>query len=114
MNYEESLKILDLIEGAGSKEDEDWQGLYNDLLKDAIDYSNIRAKWNFKTPGEKENAGKSRTNLHDVFISDIEIMARYAKSKGRDASFEEVLALDRKDVGDFACFVHAIIGIRCR
>lgn len=111
MNYEESMKLFDLIRQAGSYNDEDWQELYTDFLDKAIEYAHIKARWSFMTPGELGGSNKNRSVQHDLVISSIAILARYAKSKGYDASWDTILDRDRRDIGDFACHIHAIIGI---
>jgi hypothetical protein len=111
MDYEESMKLFDLIKQAGNDNDEDWKELYNDFLEHAVEYAHTRARWYFMTPKEIGEANKSRTEKHDTVISSIHILARYAKSKGWDASWETILDHERKDIGDFACYIHGIIGI---
>ncbi|HVI42978.1 MAG TPA: hypothetical protein VM577_20415 [Anaerovoracaceae bacterium] len=111
MNYEESVRFFDLIRQAGNENDEDWIELYNDFMEHAVEYAHTRAQWYFMTPNEIGEANKSRTVQHDIVISSIDILARYAKSKDWDASWETILDRDRKDIGDFACYIHAIIGI---
>lgn len=114
MDYNESMKLFESIRHAGNKNDEDWSYLYTEFLNGAVGYAHTRAKWSFMSPEEIGNEDERRTREHDDFISSIAILARYAKGKGYDASWEAILERDRKDIGDFACYIHAIIGIEHR
>lgn len=111
MDYEESMKLFDLIRQAGNNSDEDWKKLYNDFLEQAVNYATARTRFYFVTPKEIGEANNRRTELHDSFITSIHTLVHHAKSNGYDALWATILERDRRDLGDFASFIHAIIGI---
>lgn len=111
MDYEESVKLFDLIRQAGNDSDEDWKKLYNDFLEQAANYAHTRAMWFFITPREIGEANKRRTELHDAVIASIRTLSNHANSKGYDVLWAIILERDRRDIGDFASFIHAIKGI---
>jgi hypothetical protein len=36
------------------------------------------------------------------------------KASGETNTWRELLGYDRKDIGDFACFIHCILGLSAR
>ncbi|NVO03755.1 MAG: hypothetical protein HXX09_13745 [Bacteroidetes bacterium] len=84
------------------------------LFKAAIRYANIRAEWIFLDLEQRKDQDPERTAAHNRFIDSCNIIARNMKNTNEDISWAEILKQDRKDIGDFACFITAIIGIQNR
>ena len=94
--------------------DEEALELYNELIDDAIRYSQIRAKWININNDEKKNIDATRTCSHNALITDFNILSRYLKLKGKNTFWKEKLGDDRKLIGDFACYIVFINSINSR
>lgn len=94
--------------------DEEALELYNELIDDAIRYSQIRAKWINMNNDEKKNIDATRTCSHNALITDFNILSRYLKLKGKNTFWKEKLGDDRKLIGDFACYIVFINSINSR
>lgn len=84
------------------------------LYKAAIRYAEIRAGWYFLDVKEKSEQDEERTIAHNRFIDACNIMSRNMRNFNEDASWIELLGKDRKNIGDFACYIHAFLGIQNR
>lgn len=88
--------------------------LVKSLLQAAVRYAGIRAEWEFKTAEERAEMNFERTAAHNRFIDACNILSRNQTKRGEDATWRQMIGTDRKDIGDFACYLHAIIGIKHR
>ncbi|MBR6308589.1 MAG: hypothetical protein IKR39_08275 [Lachnospiraceae bacterium] len=93
---------------------EDKMDFWNDFLKRAAKYTNVRNEWEHLTLEEKVATDHSRSCVHDGFIMSVNVLARLAEEEGLDTSWREDLGSDRKRIGDFGCFVTYITGISNR
>jgi hypothetical protein len=84
------------------------------LYKSAFRYTECRFEWNFKTFDEKLEADDERSISHGAFIANCDIMARNMENKGEPNIWRTKLTNDRKVIGDFACMLVALIGIKNR
>lgn len=108
MDYQEAEYIFQIIKSSKQR------GLSDLLIKSAIRYAQMRVEWYFTNPEERIELDKERTRTHEALISNCNALARNMKEIGEDDSWRKKLGDDRKRIGDFACFVHAIIGISSR
>lgn len=116
LSLEEMEAIVVSIQEVVHSHIEDCAELYDDVVCGAVKYANERAKWNTEydicTRMEKD---RTRTALHDGFISDLNILTRYvSKEYGCDISWMEKLQNNRKRVGDFACYIAFVYGLNAR
>jgi hypothetical protein len=88
--------------------------LRHDLVRLAVAYAQIRAKWYMMGVDEKRDADSSRTASHNAFIDACNILSRNQAKIGEDNSWRETLGDDRKVIGDFACYVHLFVGLSAR
>lgn len=94
--------------------------LYNELIESAIKYAVIRAKWAIMDREQKIENDSYRTSLHNAFILQINILARFLRKSGRPALWrnelgnEEEDRIFRKVIGDFACYLAFVNGICSR
>ncbi len=93
---------------------EDKMDFWNDFLRRAAEYTNVRNKWELMSQSERMEADAGRTLTHDGFITSVNVISRIAAKEGVDHSWREELGEDRKRIGDFACFVTYITGISNR
>lgn len=114
LTLEKADEILSRIEASLDKNDEDAIELYNDFLEGAVAYANVRAGWLLLSNDEKMDQDKGRTYKHDSVINRVNILARYLDKIGKDVSWREELGESRKAIGDFACYVALVYGLRAR
>lgn len=88
--------------------------LKNDLFEAACIYARIRANWYFMNESDKINNDETRTIAHNTFIDCCNILSREMIKAGEDADWRKYLGTDRKEIGDFACYIHCIIGLNER
>jgi hypothetical protein len=84
------------------------------LFKSAIRYSSLRSEWMLLEREERKNMDEERSRAHNVFIDDCNIMSRNMIANGEDASWRKELGNDRKVIGDFACYISFVLGIKAR
>lgn len=108
MDFKEAEQILQIIRSSNL------QGLSVLFLKSAVRYAQIRVDWYFADQEERIELDKERTRAHEALISNCNALARNMKVSGEDDSWRKRLGDDRKRIGDFACYIHAIIGIDAR
>lgn len=90
------------------------QGLAESLLKSAVRYARIRVDWLLRDNEQRVDLEAERTSAHNAFISQCDILARNMANVGEDASWRCQIGTDRKAIGDFACLLHAVMGINAR
>jgi hypothetical protein len=88
--------------------------LKNELFECAIRYANIRADWYLMTDDEKRNNEDLRTRTHNALIDACNILSREMIKIKEDASWRTDLGNDRKEIGDFACYVHCFLSLKSR
>jgi hypothetical protein len=90
------------------------QTLVNSLLSYAIRYSRLRVDWLLADVEKRHDMDNERTASHNAFISACDILARNMTAAGEDATWRRHIGTDRKDIGDFACLLHAVMGVAAR
>lgn len=88
--------------------------LADNVVEAAIAYARVRTDYQRATLTEKAEAEAMRTRKHDVLIDACNALSRAQNGNGEDNSWWADLVRDRKRVGDFACHLHAILGILAR
>jgi hypothetical protein len=88
--------------------------LKNDLIILAVEYSKIRVDWYLANEEAKDELEDFRTAKHNAFIDSCNILSREMIKIGEDASWRKILGNDRIAIGDFACFINLILGIKAR
>lgn len=108
MDYQEAESIFKIVKSFKINR------LSDLFLKSAIRYSQLRVEWYFANTDERTELDLDRTRAHEALISNCNTLARNMKESGEDDSWRKKLGDDRKMIGDFACFIHAIVGISAR
>jgi hypothetical protein len=90
------------------------QSLAESLLKSAVRYARIRVDWLMSDNEQRADMEAERTSAHNAFISQCDILARNMANVGEDATWRKLIGSDRKDIGDFACLLHGVMGITAR
>lgn len=55
-----------------------------------------------------------RTRAHNAFIDACNILSRQMARPGEDVAWRARLRSDRKILGDFACYLHCLLGLKAR
>lgn len=85
------------------------------MIKSAIRYASIRTDWYLSSVEQRIELDIERSAAHNVLISNCDILARNMLKAGEDNSWRHKIGgTDRKQIGDFACVLHAVIGIKAR
>ncbi len=108
MDYEKAYSIF------GDIQKTELTDLLDSLYGSAVRYARIRADWRLSTLDERKRVDSSRTIAHNAFIDACNILSRNMAKAGEDVSWRVELGEDRKNIGDFACYLHCILGIEAR
>lgn len=108
MNFEESADLWRQIRVSSLIE------LRQDVVELAVRYARIRVDYQLASPESQGELEGARTACHNALISACDILARNMAQHGEDATWRERLGDDRKRIGDFACYLHALLGIAAR
>ena len=108
MTYETAVRAWEEI--SESKQ----LALKEQLARAAVAYARVRTDWRLVSREERLNMGPRRTALHEVFIDACNILSRAMAKAGESAGWRKRLGDDRTTIGDFACLLHAHLGIQAR
>ena len=108
MNYEKAADIWRQIGVSQLGE------LRLDLIRSAISYSNCRVQWWLASQEQRIEMDRGRSAAHTVFIDACNIMSRNMAKAGESIEWREILGDDRKEIGDFACFIVLFLGVAAR
>lgn len=108
MNYNQAQRIFAAIEASNQG------GLRCDFFERAINYAQFRARWPMLSFEQRRELDNLRTAAHNTFIDSCNILSRNMAHTGEDNSWRADLGDDRKVLGDFACFILLILGLRGR
>lgn len=108
MTFEEARQFLEEIEGS------QLTTLRQDLLIAASRYAAKRVEWYLADTASRQAMDTARTAAHDAFIDTCNILSRNMTKVGEDNRWRARLGDDRKAIGDFACYLHALLGVRAR
>ena len=89
-------------------------GLKRDLYRKALNYAHIRATWALLLSEERFEKDMGRTLTHNAFIDACNILSRNMAKAGEDNAWRALLTDERKTIGDFACWLHALVAIEMR
>lgn len=88
--------------------------LRNSIYQKALRYCIIRNEWILMEPSDRLENDLERTILHNSFIDALNIMSRNMSQNGEDNKWRMLLGNDRKILGDFACFIVYMNGVKAR
>ena len=113
MDWDTAMTCFDEA-NAQPGEDQQLRLLQREFLRPAIRYARIRADWQLATVDMRSQMSAERTGAHNTFIEACNALSRYMASHGMTTSWRTRLGTDRKILGDFACFIHCILGLQAR
>ncbi len=108
MNYDQANEIFKTTSSTRC------QAQWRDMIDKALVYARVRVDWLRANTESQAAMGARRTALHNAFITSCNTLALAMTATGEDASWRKQLGKDRKIIGDFACFVHCILGQMAR
>jgi len=108
MELKEALQIFETLKATKHTKEFEW------AIKSAVRYAGIRTEWYFAKVAERSMMDDERTIAHDAFIYSCDVLSLKMKANGESTAWRIEIGSDRKSIGDFACLVHAIIGIKAR
>ncbi len=85
-----------------------------EFFRKAADYSRIRVEWQLSAPEDRLRMDDKRRELHDAFIEACDSIGRGMEAEQEDVSWRAELGSDRKEIGDFACYINLILGLVAR
>lgn len=84
------------------------------VIESAVRYARIRTDWNLADDATRRDADAIRTRAHDAFIDNCNILSRAMAHNGMNNDWRRTLGDQRKDLGDFACYLHCVLGLEAR
>jgi hypothetical protein len=87
--------------------------LRRELFTFAVRYARLRTDWQLADIDERQAMDRHRTAAHDALIDACNILSRNMAKTGEDASWRAAIN-DRKEIGDFACYIHCFLGLDAR
>lgn len=84
------------------------------LILCAVRYARVRTDWRLAIPDERRVMDSARIAAHNALIDAANILSRAMVNAGENATWRRKLGDDRKTIGDWACHVHADLGILAR
>ena len=85
--------------------------LFSKMIKCAVIYAHIRAEWYLATIQDNNDMDDERALAHDEFIYSYTMLYQKMEETGEDTAWKYAVGYDRRSIGDFACMIHAFIGI---
>ncbi len=85
-----------------------------EFFRAAAVYARLRAEWQLVAKDGKIAMDSARTAAHDSFIRACDLMGQAMEEEGEDVSWRTDLGHDRKEIGDFACYVNLMLGLAAR
>ena len=86
--------------------------LLNDLYVSATNYARIRTDWYLSDKDRRIELNERRKASHETLIDSCNILSREMAKNGENISWRDTLGEERVDIGDFACFLHCILGVK--
>lgn len=108
MDYESAVDVWQVIRTSSHS------NLRQDLVDLAVRYARIRVDYLLADTERQRDLGADRSACHNALIASCDILARNMAQRGEDAAWRQRLGNDRKAIGDFACLLHAILGLAAR
>ncbi len=113
MTYEEAERTFtDIVQAITG--DDDLLRLHRDLLLLVVRYARARTDWRLADRETRLGMDGARTAAHNALIDTCNILSRACAKAGRPIEWRRKLGDDRKEIGDFACHVHALLGVQTR
>ena len=88
--------------------------VWSEFLQASISYAHIRSQWLLWEREERQQKDEGRTAKHERVIYCLKLLSRYLVQEGVDVSWFDAIEDNRKQIGDFACYIAYIYSINAR
>lgn len=114
MTLEEASRIFTEYHDSLDFTEDYFREEYRKRISHAVRYASVRAGWSGLDRDEKMKEDSRLTNIHNMFLNDVERYAGYQKRNGMKSSWFELLGQGiepeevnrkRKRIGDWACYI---------
>ena len=106
MEYVTALSIYKSISETEQKK------VLNELVLSAVEYARIRTDWYLSDKERRIELNERRTAAHNTLIDSCNILSQEMVKNGENISWRDTLGEERVDIGDFACYLHSILGVK--
>jgi hypothetical protein len=113
MQYDEASIVFHQIQAA-TRENPVLRALTQEFLAAAVRYARLRTEWALQEPAQRQDMDRARTLAHTRFIDACNILSRTMRHQGHDISWRARVGQQRGEIGDFACYVHCLLGLAAR
>jgi hypothetical protein len=107
VKHETAIEIFDAISTSELE-------LKQELLHFVIRYARIRTDWYMADRGKRQETDRGRTITHNGLLDAVNALAGAMVKKGENTEWRQRMGDDRKEIGDWACHVHAHLGVLAR
>lgn len=108
MDLDEASAILDRLERSAHAP------LARQLVEAAVRYAGQRVEWDLASPPERAALDPGRTAAHDAFIDACNILSRAMAAAGEPNTWRAEIGTGRGEIGDFACILHCVLGLKAQ
>ncbi len=113
MQWEQATELYYRIQ-AETVGQPDLEARVEQLVTAAIRYAHIRTDWALSDTAEREANDASRTVAHNAVIEACNSLSSTMHQHGKDIAWRTELGDERKVIGDFACYIHCLLGLSAR
>ena len=108
LSYKNFYKFFTIIDNSKHIE------MKKSFYRNAVRYAKLRADWYLVDREQRALMHEERRSAHNIFIDFCNIMSRSMIKDGDDISWRKELGDDRQVIGDFACYISFVLGIKAR
>jgi hypothetical protein len=86
----------------------------HELIYLAVKYAQERVAWHLASTEDRRAREQVRVAAHNSLVDACNVLSRQMGAAGMGNEWRARLGDDRRVIGDFACFLHCLLGIRAR
>ena len=113
MTYQEAQAAFLQMKSA-AEGNQELAGFLRELILLAVRYARARTDWQLADREMRLAMSEARRAAHNAFIDACNILSRACARHGRPNAWRAALGEAREDIGDFACYLHALLGVMAR
>ncbi len=109
MDLESAERILENVQRSSVQD-----AIRRQWLEAAVRYAELRVAWWMAPAIERRDIDGSRTAAHDAFIDACNILSRAMAAAGEPNTWRAEIGTGRGEIGDFACILHCVLGLKAQ
>ena len=86
--------------------------LVHEWQEQAVRYAQVRTRSAMVSPEDRKRLDLHRGLTHTAFIDSTNALSRAMQKQEMDIGWRAELGHNRRVIGDFACYVHCLLGLR--